>query len=199
MQCSTTESQTNDSGIETDDEDVPKEFQGVKKAVMAKKLADQRNTMKALQDQIDMQKDQIKELGDVNNEKDELINTKQIYIDKLQQRVKENVLDKVQFRHSRLYYWFWRQLAFLTCLKELSNDLDAQTNKNDDLIDKMKKLSDENVRLIDEIGKLRQDLEGKLVHASLIILLFIERPNVISQVNTQQTTVNSKPSFITFR
>ena len=154
VQTSTTESQTNDSGIETDEEDVPKEFQGVKKAVMAKKLTDQKDTIKALQDQIDMQKDQIRELSDANNEKDGLIETKQTYIDKLQQRVKDNV------RKIYGYYQTWSSF-FLTCLQELSSDLDSQTKKNDDLVEKMKKLSSENDRLIGESEQLRQDLNGK--------------------------------------
>ena len=83
----TVSSQTLDSGIDTDDEDVPKEFKNVKKAALAKKIGNQRDEIKALNDQIKMQQEQIRELTKANDEKDGLLTTKQVYIDKLQERV----------------------------------------------------------------------------------------------------------------
>ena len=67
--------------------DTIKEFKNMKKAALAKKIGVQRDEIKALNDQIKMQQEQIRELTKANDEKDGLLSTKQVYIDKLQQRV----------------------------------------------------------------------------------------------------------------
>ena len=162
VRLETTAAQTLDSGIDTDsdDSDVPKEFKNIKKAAIAKKVIEQKDTIKAKDDQIKMQQDQIKEMAAENGDKDALIKTKQVYIDKLQNRV-----------------------------SELRDELDKPKKANPIIVDKMTKLEDENERLIANIEKLTKQLDGR-ANISNFELTFIHprnakchypRPTALSQ------------------
>merc|ERR1711935_777498 len=132
VRLETTAAQTLDSGIDTDsdDSDVPKEFKNIKKAAIAKRVIEQKDTIKAKDDQIKMQQDQIKEMAAENDDKDALIKTKQVYIDKLQNRV-----------------------------SELRDELEKPKKRIQLSVDKMTKLEDENERLIANIKKLTKQLD----------------------------------------